>query len=203
MSSAQDFKIKSIEGREILDSRGNPTVSVEITLAGGACGVASVPSGASTGSLEALELRDGDKTRYLGKGVRKAVGHVNNEINAAVSGLDCREQEQIDRAMLSLDGTDNKRNLGANAILGVSLAVADAAANGQQEPLYQHLGRLFGNQDFCLPVPQMNIINGGEHADNAIDFQEFMILPIGVGELFRGGALWRRNFPYTEERSEQ
>ena len=191
MSSAQDFQISSLHGRKILDSRGNPTVSVEVTLKGGVTGVASVPSGASTGSLEALELRDGDKSRYLGKGVQTAVGHVNNEIQGKVAGMDCREQEQIDRAMLSLDGTDNKKNLGANAILGVSLAVADAAANACKVPLYEHLGGLFGNADFSLPVPQMNIINGGEHADNAIDFQEFMVLPVGIGsfsEAIRCGA---------------
>jgi enolase len=191
MMSVQDCHIDQIHGREILDSRGNPTLSVEVILKGGATGVASVPSGVSTGSLEAVELRDGDKTRYLGKGVQKAVGHVNNEINAAVAGMDCREQEQVDRTMLSVDDTDNKHKLGANAILGVSLAVADAAANAQKLPLYQHLGALFGNSDFFLPAPQMNIINGGEHANNAIDFQEFMILPLGAdnfSEAMRCGA---------------
>lgn len=191
MASSDRFKIKHIHAREILDSRGNPTIAVEITLAGGATGVAAVPSGASTGSLEALELRDGDDSRYLGKGVLKAVSHVNNAINAALLGLDATDQKLIDQTMLDLDRTANKSNLGANAILGVSLAAANVAARAQNLALYQHLGDLFGNQDFCLPVPQMNIINGGRHADNAIDFQEFMILPVGVesfSEAIRCGA---------------
>lgn len=190
MSDGQTL-ISQIHGREILDSRGNPTLQVEVQLDGGATGIASVPSGASTGTLEALELRDGDSNRYLGKGVLKAVGHVNREINDALKGKQVMDQAGVDGAMLALDGTDNKRNLGANAILGVSLACAHAAANASQQPLYQHLGQLFGTTEFSLPVPQMNIINGGEHADNAIDFQEFMILPVGLenfSEALRCGA---------------
>ncbi len=178
-------KIASIHAREILDSRGNPTLTVEIELAGGAVGNACVPSGASTGSLEALELRDGDQNRYLGKGVQKAVGHVKGLLNAELRGLDVVDQRMLDEKMIELDGSENKDNLGANAILGVSLAIADAAANARAIPLFQHLGDLFGNHHYSLPVAQMNIINGGAHADNAIDFQEFMILPTGFSSYKR------------------
>ena len=183
--------IRQIQAREILDSRGNPTVQVEMHLDDGAVGIASVPSGASTGSLEALELRDGDPKRYLGKGVTGAVENVNTKIQAALIGLQAADQSALDRAMLTLDGTENKSHLGANAILGVSLAAAHAASHTKSIPLYQHLGELAGNTNFTLPVPQMNIINGGEHADNAIDFQEFMILPVGMdtfSEALRCGA---------------
>ncbi len=170
--------IKDITAREILDSRGNPTIAVELILNNGFCGSAAVPSGASTGSLEALELRDGDKQRYWGKGVLNATHNVNTTLKNAICGQDALEQRHIDKIMLELDGTKNKENLGANALLAVSLATAHAAANAQGLPLYQHLGSLYGNDKFSLPVPQMNIINGGAHADNAIDFQEFMILPV-------------------------
>lgn len=169
--------ITEIHGREILDSRGNPTVEVEVTLASGATGSAAVPSGASTGSKEAWELRDGDKKRYLGKGVQKAVAHVNGKIREALIGMDPYLQENIDNAMIELDGTENKANLGANAILGVSLAVAHAAAQEEHLPLYQYLG---GDGPFVMPVPLMNIINGGAHANNNLDIQEFMIIPIGA-----------------------
>ena len=191
MSNQDNAQIRSVHAREILDSRGNPTIQVEIELRNGASGLAAVPSGASTGSLEALELRDGDKNRYLGKGVLKAVQHVNELINDALIGMDVRNQKEIDRKMIELDGTANKSRVGANAILGASLATAHAAADFQAIPLYQHLGLLYENDAFSLPVPQMNIINGGEHADNAIDFQEFMILPVGVdsfSEALRCGA---------------
>ena len=175
MSSA----ITSIIGREILDSRGNPTVEVDVVLADGAFGRAAVPSGASTGSLEALELRDGGE-RYLGKGVRKAVDHVNDLIKDALMGLDATEQKKIDRILLELDGTENKSKLGANAMLGVSLAVAKAAAESAYLPLYRYVG---GTTAHILPVPMMNIINGGEHADNPIDIQEFMIMPVGADSM--------------------
>ena len=185
-------QITAVKAREILDSRGNPTVEAEVHLAGGASGTAAVPSGASTGSLEALELRDGDPRRYGGKGVLKAVGHVNAEIARAVSGLDAARQSELDRAMLELDGTENKSRLGANAILAVSLATAKAAAEHRRLPLYRHLAGLCGEDHPTeLPVPQMNILNGGAHADNAVDFQEFMILPTGIGsfhEALRAGA---------------
>ena len=180
MSSQDNAKIHSVHAREILDSRGNPTIQVEIELHNGVIGVAAVPSGASTGTLEALELRDGDKSRYLGRGVLKAVQNVNQLINDALIGMDVREQDEIDRKMIALDGTANKSTVGANAILGASLAAAHAAANFANIPLFQHLGSLYQNDTFSLPVPQMNIINGGEHADNAIDFQEFMVLPVGM-----------------------
>lgn len=173
-------KIQSISAREILDSRGNPTIEADVVLEDGSFGRAAAPSGASTGSLEALELRDGDKSRYLGKGVQQAVTNVNTTIAKALAGKDAKEQRLIDEAMLTLDGTDNKSNLGANAILSVSLAVSKAAAASQNIPLYQHYAQLFGNDTYAMPVPQMNIINGGEHADNSIDFQEFMILPTGL-----------------------
>jgi enolase len=175
--------IIDIIGREILDSRGNPTVEVDVVLEDGALGRAAVPSGASTGAHEAVELRDGDKARYLGKGVTKAVGAVNGEIFEALSGLDAEQQVQIDQIMIDLDGTANKSRLGANAILGVSLAVAKAAANSLDMPLYRYVG---GTSARLLPVPMMNIINGGVHADNPIDFQEFMILPVGASSFAEG-----------------
>lgn len=176
---SSNLKIKQIHAREILDSRGNPTVATEVELESGALGVAAVPSGASTGSLEALELRDGDKTRYLGKGVLNAVSNINGVIQDSLVGKDAENLHAIDQLMIDMDGTDNKSQLGANALLGVSLAAAHAVANGKNLPLYQHLGNIYGNTNFTLPVPQMNIINGGAHADNAIDFQEFMVLPVG------------------------
>src|SRR5690349_12672681 len=169
--------IVDIIGREILDSRGNPTVEVDVVLEDGTRGRAAVPSGASTGAHEAVELRDGDKKRYLGKGVRKAVEAVNGEIFDAIGGMDAEAQNKIDETMIALDGTPNKGRLGANAILGVSLAVAKAAAIAGGEPLYRYVG---GVSARLLPVPMMNIVNGGVHADNPIDFQEFMIMPIGA-----------------------
>ncbi len=168
--------IKHIHAREVLDSRGNPTLEAEVTLEDGAFGRAMVPSGASTGAREAIELRDGDARRYLGKGVRKAVAHVNGEIAQALSGADAGDQAAIDRALIELDGTQNKSRLGANALLGVSLACAHAHANGRGVPLYRSLAT---GGDLQLPVPMMNIINGGAHADNNVDVQEFMILPVG------------------------
>jgi enolase len=172
--------IVDIIGREILDSRGNPTVEVEVELEDGSRGRAAVPSGASTGAHEAVELRDGDQTRYLGRGVRGAVNAVNEEIFDAISGLDAEAQVQIDETLIALDGTANKSRLGANAILGVSLAVAKAAAEANGLPLYRYVG---GTSARVMPVPMMNIINGGVHADNPIDFQEFMIMPIGAPTL--------------------
>jgi enolase len=172
--------IIDIHAREILDSRGNPTVEVDVLLEDGSHGRAAVPSGASTGAYEAVELRDGDKTRYLGKGVQKAVARVNDDIADALLGLDAEDQEEIDSVMIALDGTENKSQLGANAILGVSLAVAKAAADARGLPLYRYIG---GVSARTLPVPMMNIINGGEHADNPIDFQEFMIMPVGADSL--------------------
>src|ERR1035438_4691365 len=180
--------IIDIIGREILDSRGNPTVEVDVMLEDGSKGRAAVPSGASTGAHEAVELRDGDKARYLGKGVRKAVDAVNGEIFDALGGMDAEAQTKIDETLVSLDGTTNKGRLGANAILGVSLAVAKAAAAAKHEPLYRYVG---GTTARTLPVPMMNIINGGVHADNPIDFQEFMIMPVGAptfAEALRAGA---------------
>ncbi len=180
-------EIIDVRAREILDSRGNPTVEADVITADGAVGRAAVPSGASTGSREALELRDGDKSRYLGKGVRKAVAHVQGELREAVVGMEVSDQGGIDRRMIELDGTDNKGRLGANALLGVSMAVAHAAAQEKTLPLYRYLGQ--GN--YRLPVPMMNIINGGQHADNSVDFQEFMILPVGapsIREAVRYGA---------------
>jgi len=169
--------IVDIIGREILDSRGNPTVEVDVMLADGSRGRAGVPSGASTGAHEAVELRDGDKSRYLGKGVRHAVDAVNGEIFDALSGMDAEEQVKLDETMIALDGTPNKKRLGANAILGVSLAAAKAAASANGLPLYRYVG---GTSARLLPVPMMNIVNGGVHADNPIDFQEFMIVPLGM-----------------------
>jgi enolase len=180
--------ILDILGREILDSRGNPTVEVDVTLEDGSTGRAAVPSGASTGAHEAVELRDGDKARYFGKGVLKAVDAVNTEIFDAIRGMDAEDQRRIDHALISLDGTANKSRLGANAILGVSLAVAKAAADAASLPLYRYIG---GANAHVLPVPMMNIINGGAHADNPIDIQEFMIVPVGASscaEAIRIGA---------------
>ena len=175
--------IEKIHGREILDSRGNPTVEVEVTLKSGVSGRASVPSGASTGENEALELRDGDKKRYSGKGVLKAVKNINEIIAPAIEGMSVLEQRKIDAAMIALDGTKTKSNLGANAILGVSLAVAHAAANYLKLPLYRYIG---GTNAYVLPVPMMNIINGGAHSDAPIAFQEFMIRPIGASSFHEG-----------------
>src|SRR6476659_7352277 len=175
--------IVDIIGREILDSRGNPTVEVDVVLEDGSLGRAAVPSGASTGTHEAVELRDGDKKRYLGKGVRSAVEAVNGEIFDTLSGLDAEAQVKIDETMIGLDGTPNKARLGANAILGVSLAVAKAAAVSNNLPLYRYVG---GTAARVLPVPMMNIVHGGVHADNPIDFQEFMIMPVGA-ETFSEG----------------
>ena len=172
--------ILDIIGREILDSRGNPTVEVDVLLDNGSFGRAAVPSGASTGQYEAVELRDGDKTRYLGKGVQNAVDAVNGEIFSALCGMDATEQLHIDKAMVELDGTDNKARLGANAILGVSMAVAKAAADAQQTPLWRYIG---GANARTLPVPMMNIVNGGAHADNPIDVQEFMIMPVSAADI--------------------
>ena len=180
--------IVDIHGREILDSRGNPTVEVDVLLDDGSFGRAAVPSGASTGAHEAVELRDGDKRRYLGKGVSKAVDAVNGEITELLIGRDAEDQRDVDLAMIAVDGTPNKARLGANAILGVSLAVAKAAASARGLPLYAYVG---GVAAHVLPVPMMNIINGGEHADNPIDFQEFMIVPVGapsLAEAVRWGA---------------
>jgi enolase len=180
--------IIDITAREILDSRGNPTVEVDVVLEDGSMGRAAVPSGASTGAHEAVELRDGDKARYLGKGVTKAVAAVNGEIFDALAGMEAEDQIAIDRAMIELDGTPNKSRLGANAILGVSLATAKAAADASGLPLYRYVG---GASAHVLPVPMMNIINGGAHADNPIDFQEFMIMPVGARsfrEALRMGA---------------
>ena len=172
--------IIDIHAREILDSRGNPTVEVDVLLEDGSFGRAAVPSGASTGAHEAVELRDGDQGRYLGKGVLKAVAAVNSEIADAILGFDAEDQRDVDRLMIELDGTENKARLGANAILGTSLAVAKAAAGARGLPLYSYIG---GVSAHVLPVPMMNIINGGEHADNPIDFQEFMIMPVGADSL--------------------
>ena len=182
------FSIEALHGREILDSRGNPTLEVEVLLDGGASGRFGVPSGASTGTREALELRDGDKKRYGGKGVLKAVAHVNGEIAEELTGADARDQALIDRMMIELDGTSNKGRLGANAMLGVSLAVARAAAEAAGLPLYRYVG---GSGATTLPVPLMNVINGGAHADNLLDPQEFMVCPVGFpsfAEALRAGA---------------
>src|SRR5690606_6172899 len=175
--------IIEIKGREILDSRGNPTVEVEVLTETGFMGRAAVPSGASTGQYEAVELRDNDEDRFLGKGVLKAVDHVNDEISRALIGVEVSDQRYIDDLMIELDGTYNKSRLGANAILGVSLAAAKAAANEARMPLYRYVG---GTNAHILPVPMMNILNGGSHADNSIDFQEFMIMPIGADRFSEG-----------------
>jgi len=173
--------IVDIKGREVLDSRGNPTVEADVILDNGIVGRATAPSGASTGSREALELRDGDKSRYLGKGVLKAVGNINGPIRDLLLGKDPSDQKALDRAMIELDGTENKAKLGANAILAVSLAAAKAAAEDQDLPLYAHIANLNGTPgQYSMPVPMMNIINGGEHADNNVDIQEFMVQPVGA-----------------------
>ena len=180
--------IKDTKAREILDSRGNPTVEVDVILQDGSFGRAAVPSGASTGEHEAVELRDGDKSRYMGKGVLKAVGNVNGEIKKAIKGKDALKQGELDQMLIDLDGTPNKGRLGANAILGVSLAVAKAAAVSKKMPLYRYIG---GDKAKTLPIPMMNILNGGSHADNNVDLQEFMIMPVGAGsftEALRWGS---------------
>src|ERR671918_684713 len=169
--------IAEVHARQILDSRGNPTVEVDVTLEDGSMGRAAVPSGASTGAHEAVELRDGDKSRYLGKGVLKAVDAVNGEISEALVGRDAEDQRDVDLAMIALDGTDNKGRLGANAILGTSLATAKAAADELELPLYRYVG---GANAHVLPVPMLNVINGGAHANNSIDLQEFMLMPVGA-----------------------
>jgi enolase len=185
--------IVDLIAREILDSRGNPTIEVDCVLEDGSLGRAAVPSGASTGAYEAVERRDGEKNRYLGKGVRQAVAAVHGEISDALIGLEAEEQEHIDAQMIALDGTPNKARLGANAILGVSLAVARAAADARGLPLYRYVG---GTAARLLPVPMMNIINGGAHADNPIDFQEFMIMPVGA-ETFSEGLRWGAEIFHT------
>lgn len=184
----QSTVIKDIRAREIIDSRGNPTVEADVILESGVIGRAAVPSGASTGSREAIELRDGDKSRYLGKGVKNAVANVNNDIRTALLGKDSAKQKELDDIMIQLDGTPNKAKLGANAILSVSLAAAKAAASAADLPLYRYLG---GDAAVTLPVPMMNIINGGSHADNSVDLQEFMVMPVGApsfSEALRYGA---------------
>ena len=184
------MRITRVHGREILDSRGNPTVEVDVALESGATGRAAVPSGASTGEREALELRDGDKARYSGKGVRKAVAHVNGEIAGAVSGREL-DQRGLDEALIALDGTATKSRLGANALLGVSMAALRAEAASQTRALYRHISALYGSKTFTLPVPMMNILNGGAHADSSVDFQEFMVMPLSApsfGEALRWGA---------------
>ena len=182
------MKITNVHAREILDSRGNPTVEVDVTLDSGAFGRAAVPSGASTGEREALELRDGDKSRYGGKGVRKAVANVNGEIaRAIVHGT--FTQRELDEAMIRLDGTATKSRLGANALLGVSMAAARAEAAANRTPVYRHIGALYGNSTFTLPAPMMNILNGGAHADSSVDFQEFMVMPLGAAS-FSEGLQW-------------
>ncbi len=185
------MKIQAVKGREIIDSRGNPTVEVDVTLEGGAFGRGAVPSGASTGQREALELRDGDKKRYLGKGVTAAVSHVNGEVAKALAGRDA-DQRAVDTFMIELDGTPNKGRLGANALLGVSMALARANAAAAKLPLYKHLASLYGGSGgTLLPVPMMNILNGGAHADSSVDFQEFMVMPVGASsfaEAVRAGA---------------
>ncbi|MFC1667074.1 phosphopyruvate hydratase [Candidatus Omnitrophota bacterium] len=179
----KDAVIKNIIGREILDSRGNPTVEVDVVLSSGVIGRAAVPSGASTGEHEAVELRDGDKKRYMGKGVLKAVSNVNNELNPALKGKNAAGQALLDKEMIGLDGTENKSRLGANAILGVSMAAAKAVANYRKIPLYKYLG---GEKANTLPVPMMNILNGGAHADNNVDLQEFMVMPKGANSFKEG-----------------
>src|ERR1700704_4196363 len=184
------MKITSVHGREILDSRGNPTVEVEVQLEDGAFGRAAVPSGASTGVREALELRDGDTSRYLGKGGRKAVAHINGEIAPSLTGR-ALTLRGLDEALVALDGTPTKSRLGANALLGVSMAALRAEASARRIPLYRHVGSLYGNEHYTLPVPMMNILNGGAHADSSVDFQEFMVMPLSAptfSEALRMGA---------------
>ncbi|MAL94000.1 MAG: phosphopyruvate hydratase [Haliea sp.] len=183
--------IANVQAFEVMDSRGNPTVMAEVTLASGEVGSACAPSGASTGSREALELRDGDSARYLGKGVLKAVGNVNGPIRSLLQGRDASQQRELDHAMIEADGTENKANFGANAILAVSLAAAKAAAQARKVPLYQHIAELNGSSEYSMPVPMMNILNGGEHADNNVDIQEFMVQPVAAptfAEALRAGA---------------
>ena len=180
------LQIEKVTGREILDSRGNPTVEAEVTLAGGAVGRGAAPSGASTGEFEALELRDGEKDRYLGKGVRKAVGNINTIVSEILTGMDASDIYAVDKAMTEADGTKDKSRLGANAILAVSIAAARAASASLDIPLYRFLGGISGNR---LPVPMMNILNGGAHASNTVDVQEFMIMPVGAPS-FREGLRW-------------
>src|SRR5256885_2563623 len=184
--------IVDVVAREILDSRGNPTVEADVLIESGVMGRAAVPSGASTGSREALELRDQDKGRYGGKGVLKAVEHINTEISEAIMGLDAQEQSFIDKTLIELDGTDNKSRLGANAILAVSMAVAKAAAEGYGRPLYRHFGGAGGMQ---MPVPMMNVINGGGPAGNKPPIQEIMIVPVGAGRLLGGPRRGAGGFP--------
>lgn len=184
-------EIKDIIAREILDSRGNPTIEADVILANGVCGRAAAPSGASTGSREALELRDGDKSRYLGKGVKKAVSNVNSQIRTALLDKDVTNQNELDKILIDLDGTENKGNLGANATLAVSLAAARAAAIAKNLPLHQYIANLRGQTSLTMPVPMMNILNGGAHADNTVDIQEFMIEPVGFNsfsESLRAGT---------------
>ena len=180
------LEIVSVKGREILDSRGNPTVEAEISLADGTIARGTAPSGASTGEFEALELRDGDKSRYLGKGVQKAVDHINNDIAKVITGMDASDIYAVDKAMITADGTKDKSNFGANAILAVSIACARAAAASLDIPLYRFLGGIQGTK---LPVPMMNILNGGAHADSAVDTQEFMVMPVGAPS-FKEGLRW-------------
>src|ERR1700726_2215016 len=182
-TTVEKSNISQVAAREILDSRGNPTIEVDVRLAGGALGRAAVPSGASTGEHEAWELRDVDKKRYGGKGVTKAVANVNEIIAPALEGWDSRDQAKIDNKMIELDGTRNKKHLGANALLGVSLGVAHAAAVSDNLPLFRYLG---GAEARVLPVPMMNILNGGVHADNSVDFQEFMVVPLGAPTFSEG-----------------
>ncbi|UXZ05339.1 phosphopyruvate hydratase [Moraxella nasicaprae] len=184
-------EIKDIVAREILDSRGNPTIEADVILANGICGRAAAPSGASTGSREALELRDGDQSRYLGKGVKKAVANANSQIRSALLDKDVTQQQEIDNILIELDGSENKGNLGANAMLAVSLAAARAAAQLQSLPLHQYIANLRGQTSLTMPVPMMNILNGGVHADNTVDIQEFMIEPVGFtsfSEALRAGT---------------
>ena len=183
--------ISNVQAFEVMDSRGNPTVMAEVTLASGEVGSACAPSGASTGSREALELRDGDASRYMGKGVLNAVGHVNDTIAGLLKGMDATDQRALDAAMIDADGTDNKAKFGANAILAVSLAAAKAAAQAKNVPLYQHIADVNGSSELSMPVPMMNILNGGEHADNNVDIQEFMVQPVTAptfAEALRAGA---------------
>jgi len=187
--AADAMAIVNVIAREIIDSRGNPTVEADVILAGGARGRAAVPSGASTGEHEALELRDGDKSRYLGKGVLKAVAHVRGEIAKAVKGMDASDQASVDRRMIAADGTPNKGKFGANAILAVSMATARAAAAQVGQPLYAYIGKKSAGGGTTLPVPMMNILNGGAHADNSVDLQEFMVMPLGASS-FREGLRW-------------
>ena len=190
--------IVDIVGREILDSRGNPTVECDVLLESGTMGRAAVPSGASTGSREAIELHDGDKSRYLGKGVLKAVELINTEISEAVLGLDASEQAFLDKTLIDLDGTENKSRLGANAMLAVSMAVARAAAEESGLPLYRYFGGMGRMQ---MPVPMMNVVNGGAHANNNLDLQELMIIPVGRTELSRSVALGRGSISRLSRRS--